>query len=128
MSGRAILGVAVAKLSDKGGDLVGALTVADEDEVLVVFEKGNIVRSRVDEVRLTGRNTMGVQFAKPGRGDAIVAVARNVERESDESEESQESQEAAGGAESGETADAAAAADGVPFAEKPDDESTGGQE
>ena len=125
VKGRAILGVAVAKLSDKGGDLVGALTVADEDEVLVVFEKGNIVRSRVDEVRLTGRNTMGVQFAKPGRGDAIVAVARNVERESDESEESQE---AAGGAESGETADAAAAADGVPFAEKPDDESTGGQE
>ena len=128
VKGRAILGVAVAKLSDKGGDLVGALTVADEDEVLVVFEKGNIVRSRVDEVRLTGRNTMGVQFAKPGRGDAIVAVARNVERESDESEESQESQEAAGGAESGETPDAAAAADGVPFAEKPDDESTGGQE
>ncbi len=125
VKGRAILGVAVAKLSDKGGDLVGALTVAEEDEVLVVFEKGNIVRSRVDEVRLTGRNTMGVQFAKPGRGDAIVAVARNVERESDESEESQE---AAGGAVSGETTDAAAAADGVPFAEKPDDESTGGQE
>ncbi len=81
VKGRAILGVAVAKLSEKGGDLVGALTVSEEDEVLVVFEKGNIVRSRVDEVRLTGRNTMGVQFAKPGAHDAIVAVARNVERD-----------------------------------------------
>ena len=84
VKGRAILGVAVAKLSDKGGDLVGALTVEEDDEVLVIFEKGNIVRSRVDEVRLTGRNTMGVQFAKAGRGDSIVAVARNPEREVDE--------------------------------------------
>ena len=84
VKGRAILGVAVAKLSDKGGDLVGALTVEEDDEVLVIFEKGNIVRSRVDEVRLTSRNTMGVQFAKAGRGDSIVAVARNPEREVDE--------------------------------------------
>jgi DNA gyrase subunit A len=81
VKGRAIYGVAVAKLSDRGGDLVGALTVSEDDEVLVVFERGNIVRSRVDEVRLTGRNTMGVSFAKPGKNDAIVAVARNVERE-----------------------------------------------
>ncbi|MEO6790257.1 MAG: DNA gyrase C-terminal beta-propeller domain-containing protein, partial [Ornithinibacter sp.] len=90
VKGRAILGVAVAKLSDKGGDLVGALTVDEEDEVLVIFEKGNIVRSRVDEVRLTGRNTMGVQFAKPGRNDSIVAVARNPEREVEEALEAAE--------------------------------------
>ncbi len=90
VKGRAILGVAVAKQSDKGGDLVGALTVDDTDEVLVVFEKGNIVRSRVDEVRLTGRNTMGVQFAKPGRNDAIVAVTRNPEKEVEEAVEAAE--------------------------------------
>ncbi len=55
--------------------------------MLVVFEKGNIVRSRVDEVRLTGRNTMGVQFAKPDAGDAIVAVARGAESLIDEDED-----------------------------------------
>ncbi|GAA4408881.1 DNA gyrase subunit A [Fodinibacter luteus] len=99
VKGRAILGVAVAKLSDKGGDLVGALTVDEDDEVLVIFEKGNIVRSRVDEVRLTGRNTMGVQFAKAGRNDAIVAVARNPEREVEEAVEAVEAAaEAAQGA------------------------------
>ena len=92
VKGRAILGVAVAKLSDKGGDLVGALTVDENDEVLVVFEKGNIVRSRVDEVRLTGRNTMGVQFAKPGKNDAIVAVARNPEKEVEEAVEDAEAE------------------------------------
>ena len=45
---------------------------------------GRIVRSRVDEVRYTGRNTQGVTFANPGKNDAIVAVARNVERAAEE--------------------------------------------
>ncbi|NYE01022.1 DNA gyrase subunit A [Kineosphaera limosa] len=79
VKGRAGLGVRVAALSDRGGDLVGALIVGENDEVMVVMEKGKVVRSRVDEIRRTGRNTMGVQFAKPDRGDAIVAVARNAE-------------------------------------------------
>jgi DNA gyrase subunit A len=78
--GRGILGVRVAQLSERGGDLVGALTVDGEDEVMVVMEKGKIVRSRVDEVRRTGRNTMGVQFATPDKRDSIVAVARNADR------------------------------------------------
>ncbi len=79
--GRGGTGIQVAKLSDKGGDLVGALTVDPEDEVMVVMERGNIVRSKVNLVRHTGRSTQGVIFATPGKGDAIVAVARNVERE-----------------------------------------------
>src|SRR4051794_19359812 len=80
VKGRATLGVRVAQVSERGGDLVGALTVAEDDEVMVVMEKGKIVRSRVDEVRRTGRNTQGVRFAAPDTGDAIVAVARNAER------------------------------------------------
>ena len=84
LQGRGGTGIQVAKLSDKGGDLVGALTVTAEDEVMVVMEKGKIVRSRVDEVRHTGRSTMGVKFATPDRGDAIVAVARNAEAGSDD--------------------------------------------
>lgn len=81
VKGRATLGVKVAQISDRGGDLVGALTVGEDDEVMVVMEKGKIVRSKVEEVRRTGRSTMGVQFATPAKGDAIVAVARNTERE-----------------------------------------------
>ncbi len=98
VKGRAIYGVAVAKLSDKGGDLVGALTVDEDDEVLVIFEKGNVVRSRVDEVRLTGRNTMGVQFAKAGKNDAIVGIALNPEREVEEAVEAVEAAEDAAAA------------------------------
>ncbi|MEI2732023.1 MAG: DNA gyrase subunit A [Dermatophilaceae bacterium] len=79
VQGRGGTGIQVAKVSDRGGDLVGALTVAPEDEVMVVMERGKIVRSRVDEIRHTGRSTMGVKFATPDAGDAIVAVARNAE-------------------------------------------------
>ncbi|CAG7570928.1 DNA gyrase subunit A [Barrientosiimonas humi] len=84
VKGRATLGVKVAQLSDRGGDLVGALAVDEDDEVMVVMEKGKIVRSRVAEIRRTGRSTMGVQFATPASGDSIVAVARNTEREVEE--------------------------------------------
>src|SRR5665811_2223130 len=87
---RGILGVKVAQLSERGGDLVGALTVDEEDEVMVVMERGKIVRSRVEEVRRTGRNTMGVQFATPDKHDSIVAVARNADRGIEDEDETEE--------------------------------------
>ncbi len=81
VQGRGGLGIKVAKASDRGGRLVGALTVGDTDEVLVVMEGGNVVRSAVDQVRVTGRDTAGVRFATPSARDSIVAVARNAETE-----------------------------------------------
>ncbi|MFB9377198.1 DNA gyrase subunit A [Kineococcus gynurae] len=78
--GRGGLGIKVAKLAEARGDLVGALTVHADDEVLVVMQGGRVVRSRVDEVPAKGRDTMGVTFARPETGDRILAVARNVER------------------------------------------------
>ncbi|NYF98225.1 DNA gyrase subunit A [Janibacter cremeus] len=80
--GRAGLGVLAAN-SEKGGQLAGALVVDEHDEVMVVMEKGNIVRSAVTEINRTSRNTQGVNFAKPRKGDSIVAVARNVDRGED---------------------------------------------
>ncbi|GAA2033178.1 DNA gyrase subunit A [Pseudokineococcus marinus] len=80
VQGRGGYGIKVARLAERGGDLVGALLVEDGDEVLVVMGRGRIVRSRVDEVRPTGRDTTGVRFATPDDGDAIIAVARNAER------------------------------------------------
>ena len=83
---RAGLGIKVANLPEANGDLVGALVVDEDDEVLVIMEKGKIVRSAVGEVSATGRATQGVIFAKPDAGDRIIAVARNVERREDESD------------------------------------------
>ncbi|MCL1899639.1 MAG: DNA gyrase subunit A, partial [Promicromonosporaceae bacterium] len=78
--GRGGLGVRVANLPEERGNLVGALVVSEDDEVLVIMERGRIVRSAVGEVRATGRTTQGVAFAKADGGDRIIAVARNVER------------------------------------------------
>ncbi len=80
VQGRGGYGIRIARLSERGGDLVGALLVDDADEVLVVMQSGKVVRSRVSDVRTTGRNTMGVGFAAVAPGDAIIAIARNVER------------------------------------------------
>ncbi|MGL4744440.1 MAG: DNA gyrase subunit A [Dermatophilaceae bacterium] len=82
--GRATLGVAVAKITERNGDLAGALTVGEDDEVLVIFGKGNVVRTRVGLVTSRGRNTQGMRFASPASGDSVAAVARNPEREIEE--------------------------------------------
>ena len=81
VQGRGGLGIKVANLVEARGDLVGALITEAEDQVLVIMEKGKIVRSAVGEVNLTGRNTQGVTFAKPDAGDRIIAIARNLDSE-----------------------------------------------
>ncbi|BDZ42073.1 DNA gyrase subunit A [Paraoerskovia sediminicola] len=81
VQGRGGLGIKVANLVEARGNLVAALITEGDDEVLVIMGNGKIVRSAVAEVNLTGRNTQGVTFAKPGKGDRIIAVARNVERQ-----------------------------------------------
>ena len=80
VQGRGGLGIKVANLPEANGDLVGALVTDEDDEVLVIMERGKIVRSAVSEVNATGRATQGVIFAKPENNDRIIAVARNIER------------------------------------------------
>jgi len=84
VQGRGGLGIKVARQTEKGGDLVGAVTVDPGDQVLVVMERGNVVRSPIDQVRVTGRDTAGVKFASPGPGDAIVAITRATSSSLDE--------------------------------------------
>ncbi|MEV8183063.1 DNA gyrase subunit A [Specibacter sp. NPDC078692] len=87
LQGRGGLGIKVAKLVEDRGDLVGALIVQEDDEVLVVMSGGKVVRSNVSEVPAKGRDTMGVIFAKPDKNDKIIEVARNSERGLDDDEE-----------------------------------------
>ncbi|GAB3182724.1 DNA gyrase subunit A [Nesterenkonia halophila] len=77
VQGRGGLGIKVAKFAEGRGDLVGAMVVEEDDEVLVVMASGNVVRSPVSGVPARGRDTMGVIFAKPRKKDHILKVARN---------------------------------------------------
>ncbi|WP_314660198.1 DNA gyrase subunit A [uncultured Rothia sp.] len=111
VQGRNGFGIKVAKLVEDRGALVGGLIVDEEDEVLVVMASGKVVRSSVNEVPAKGRDTMGVIFAKPGKGDSIIGVARNQDRQLDDSDdettentEASESSEAPGTDNEGEAA------------------------
>lgn len=84
VQGRGGLGIKVAKLAEDRGDLVGGLIVGEDDEVMVVMQSGKVVRTSVSEVPAKGRDTMGVIFAKPGKNDEILEVARNFERNIDD--------------------------------------------
>lgn len=77
--GRGGLGIRVAKVVEQRGALVGALITQPGDEVLVIMEGGKVVRSSVDEVNLTGRNTQGVRFVRPDNGDHVIAMAPHLE-------------------------------------------------
>jgi DNA gyrase subunit A len=92
------LGIKVAKLEEKRGDLVGAIIVAEDDEVLVVLESGKVVRSAVNEVPAKGRDTMGVVFARFAEGDTILGLARNTERNLESQEASVDAEAEAEGA------------------------------
>ncbi len=94
LQNRGGLGIKVAKLSDDRGDLVGALIVEDDDEVLVVLASGKVVRSAVAEVPAKGRDTMGVVFARFAESDKIIALAKNTERNLDSQESEEESEDA----------------------------------
>ncbi|MFC0674971.1 DNA gyrase subunit A [Brachybacterium hainanense] len=98
VQGRGGLGIRVAKLPDDRGHLVGAAVVAESDELLVVMEKGKVVRSKVSEVPVKGRTTMGVIFAKPDKGDHIMLVTTSAESEEDVDAAGEEGDEAARGA------------------------------
>jgi DNA gyrase subunit A len=79
VQGRGGLGIKAAKIVEDRGSLVGALVVDASDEILAITLSGGVIRTRVDEVRETGRDTMGVQLINLGKRDAVVGIARNAE-------------------------------------------------
>ncbi|MEL0291090.1 MAG: DNA gyrase subunit A [Aquiluna sp.] len=84
------LGIKVAKLDEKRGDLVGSLIVDENDEVLVVLASGKVIRTNASEVPAKGRDTMGVVFARFEEGDSVLSLAKNSERNLESNEEGAE--------------------------------------
>jgi DNA gyrase subunit A len=71
------------QLNDKTGRLIGAIVVDDSHEIMLISEKGVLIRTRAAEVRIAGRNTQGVRLMRPDEGDRLVGVDR-VEVEAEE--------------------------------------------
>ena len=101
---RSGLGIKAMKLVDARGALAGALVVDATDEVLAVTSNGGVIRSRVDEVNPTSRDTMGVRYMNLVEDDVVLGIARNAE--SDDADDDVEGEEAiASAAETTETPD-----------------------
>jgi DNA gyrase subunit A len=68
-------GIITMKTGDKTGNVVGALTVTDADELMLITTKGQLVRTRVKEIRETGRNAMGVKLLTLRESEKLQAIA-----------------------------------------------------
>ena len=74
--GRGTQGVIAMVTSERNGALVGAVQVFDGDEVMLVSDQGTLVRTRVDEVSILGRNTQGVTLIRVSDKEKLVGVER----------------------------------------------------
>ncbi len=78
-------GIITMKTNEKTGRVVGALTVIDKDEIMLLTQQGQMVRTPVKDIREAGRNTQGVKLINLAAGDKLTAIARVIS-EGDESE------------------------------------------
>ncbi|MEY2479223.1 MAG: gyrase subunit [Verrucomicrobiota bacterium] len=84
-------GIITMKTGEKTGKVVGALTVTDKDELMLITTKGQMVRTRVKEIRIVGRNTMGVKLMDLRGAEKLQAIAPVVSQETAEVEVEAES-------------------------------------
>ena len=77
-------GIITMKTGDKTGLVVGALTVTDADELMLITSGGQMVRTRIAEIRETSRNTMGVKLMGLPEGEKLQRIAPVVSQKVDE--------------------------------------------
>ena len=73
-TGRGGQGVIAIQVSTRNGKVVAATQVFDGDEALLISDQGTLVRTRVDEISVIGRNTQGVRLVQLGSGELLVGV------------------------------------------------------
>jgi len=83
-------GVITMKTTDKTGGVAGALTVREADEIMLITDKGKMVRTKVAGIRETGRNAQGVILINMREGETLSGIAPVVSNEDDESPETGE--------------------------------------
>ncbi|MGA2748728.1 MAG: DNA gyrase subunit A [Verrucomicrobiota bacterium] len=79
-------GIITMKTTDRTGSVVGALTVKDADEIMLITVAGQMVRTRVSDIREAGRNTQGVKLIDLEGEDKLTAIAPVISEEKDEGE------------------------------------------
>ena len=80
-------GIITMKTTDRTGGVAGALTVRDGDELMLITNKGKMVRTRVAEIRETGRNAQGVKLIDMREGEMLSGIAPVVRDEEEDAAE-----------------------------------------
>jgi len=75
-TGRGGQGLIAQDLSKRGGRLTASFPVEEADELLLVTDQGQLIRVRVAQIRIAGRNTQGVTIFRTGEGEHVVSVER----------------------------------------------------
>ena len=96
--GRGIKGVRAMKLPEERGELVGAMVCSQTDQIFAIASNGVVIRTKVDEIRASSRDTMGVRMMRLGDDTTVVAVAKGAEDDDDDDDD----EEITGGEEVGE--------------------------
>jgi len=89
-------GIFAIKTSERNGQVVGALQVVDEDQVMLIANSGKVIRMPMDTIRVIGRNTQGVRLINLNKDEKVVGMSM-LARGADVDEEAEESGENDGG-------------------------------
>ncbi|HAZ54433.1 MAG TPA: DNA gyrase subunit A, partial [Franconibacter helveticus] len=81
---RATKGVISIKVTERNGAVVGAVQVAESDQIMMITDAGTLVRTRVSEIREVGRNTQGVILIRTAEEENVVGLQRVAEPVDDE--------------------------------------------
>ncbi len=73
---RGTQGVTSIKTSERNGQVVGAVQVVEGDEIMMISNKGTLVRTEVNDISIVGRNTQGVRLMRMIAGEKLVEVER----------------------------------------------------
>jgi DNA gyrase subunit A len=84
IQGRGGKGIILIRLTDRNGMVAGIRCVTEADQVLLVTEKGIVIRTRVEEIRQAGRATQGVRVIRLDDGDRVVSVAKVIDPEDED--------------------------------------------
>jgi DNA gyrase subunit A len=80
-------GVITIKVTTRNGKLIGTRQINDQDDVMLITDKGKIIRLRGGDLSVIGRNTQGVKLIEHETGERVAAVARLAEADEEDSEE-----------------------------------------
>ncbi|ANZ22410.1 DNA gyrase subunit A [Buchnera aphidicola (Diuraphis noxia)] len=76
---RATQGVIAIKITKKNGKIIGAIQVLEKNQIIMITDAGTLVRIRVSEVGVLGRNTQGVILIRTSKNEKVVALQKIVE-------------------------------------------------